>query len=62
MSEGEWVWDWFDDSPMGETYGVRRESEVLCYTNRTKTGHEDASAIADAMNMRHRDTERLRRD
>lgn len=47
---GPWVWDWFDDSPQGETYGVRREGEVLCYTNRYKRGYEDAVAIAAAMN------------
>jgi hypothetical protein len=43
-------WDWFDDSPMGETYGVRWSTEVLCYTNRTKQGYKDAVRIADAMN------------
>lgn len=48
--EGEWVWDWFDDSPRGETYGVRRADEVLCYTSRTKAGYEDAVRIAAAVN------------
>lgn len=43
-------WDWFDNSPRGETYGVRIESEVLCYTNRTKQGYEDAIKIAAAWN------------
>ena len=42
--------DWFDDSPMGETYGVRIESEVICYTSRYKTGWDDAVKIADAWN------------
>jgi hypothetical protein len=43
-------WDWFDDSPRGETYGVRRGDEVVCYTNRFKAGYEDALRIASALN------------
>lgn len=48
------VWYWFNDSPLGETYGVRRlvghRADVLCYTNRTKSGYDDAVTIAAAMN------------
>ncbi len=49
-ADGPWIECWFDDSPRGETYGVRRESEVLCYTSRTQRGWEDAAHIAYAMN------------
>lgn len=51
-----WIWDWFDDSPRGETYGVRREHEVLCYTDRTKQGFEDAVRIALAVNAAERES------
>lgn len=47
---GPWTWDWFDASPRGETYGVRRADEVICYTNRHAQGYEDARRIADALN------------
>lgn len=45
-----WVETWFDDSPRGATWGVRRESEVLCYTSPTLQGEEDAQLIAGALN------------
>ena len=55
-SQAEYTWTWFDKSPMtgayptGETYGVRHGDTVICYTNRFKSGYEDAVAIAAALN------------
>lgn len=51
MPDAEYVWDWFDVSPRGATYGVRHGDEVVCYTNRNKAGYDDAVAIAKAMNV-----------
>lgn len=48
--EAPWAWAWFDDSPRGETYGVKSGDEVICYTNREKAGYEDAKLIASCFN------------
>jgi len=50
QGDGPYGWVWFDDTRMGETYGVRIDDEVVCYTGRTKQGWEDAALIARALN------------
>lgn len=47
---GPWACSWFDESPRGATFGVRRADEVLCYTSPNTTGHADAITIAQAIN------------
>lgn len=47
MADEPFVWDWFNDK---DSYGVRRGTEVVCYTNRLSSGFERAKLIADMLN------------
>ena len=59
----EYRWDWVNNGDIDYSTGFRRElkesyvvrkpdGSILCFTNRYKSGYEEAKRIAEAMNGR----------